>query len=212
MNSIDLSLYLVTNRKDMSFEQFFGLILESIKGGVTVVQLREKNTSFEQFVEIASALKSLLMPLQIPLIINDRIDVALASHADGVHLGQSDHHVKSAREILGKSAIIGLSIETHSQAIEAIQEPVDYIAVSPVFPTLTKLDCSVHLGIEGLKSVCAISPFPVIAIGGIDASNAHLIFDAGAKGVAVVSAIFDAPCPKTAAQKIREAQYGFSKV
>lgn len=212
MNSIDLSLYLVTNRKDRPLDQFFDLILESIKGGVTVVQLREKSASFEEFVEIAHALKSLLTPLQIPLIINDRIDVARASHADGVHLGQSDHQVKSAREILGKNAIIGLSIETLSQAKAAIQEPVDYVAVSPVFPTLTKLDCALNLGLDGLKSVCTISPFPVIAIGGIDANNARLIFDAGAKGVAVVSAIFDAPCPKTAAQKIREAQYGFSTV
>ena len=212
MNCIDLSLYLVTNRKKMPLDQFFELILDSIRGGVTVIQLREKNTPFEEFVEIACALKALLTPLQIPLIINDRIDVALASNADGVHLGQSDHQVKTAREILGKNAIIGLSIENLLQAEKALLQPIDYVAVSPVFPTLTKLDCAKHVGLEGLKSVCRISPLPVIAIGGVDASNAHLIFDAGAKGVAVVSAIFDAPSPKLAAQKIREAQYGFSKI
>lgn len=212
MNSIDLSLYLVTNRKDLSVELFFDRILKAIEGGVTVVQLREKNASFAEFVEIARALKVLLTPLQIPLIINDRIDVALESGADGVHLGQSDQQVKDARGRLGKNAIIGLSIETLSQAEKAIDEEVDYIAVSPVFPTLTKLDCGLALGLEGLKQVCAMSPLPVIAIGGVDASNALQIFDSGAKGVAVVSAIFDAPCPKTAARKIREAQYEFSKI
>lgn len=212
MNSIDLSLYLVTNRKDMRLDQFFDLILESIKGGVTVVQLREKNAPFEEFVAIARALKALLIPFQIPLIINDRIDVALASQADGIHLGQSDPQSSSARAILGKDAIIGLSIETLSQAEHAIHEPIDYMAVSPVFPTLTKLDCAQHLGIEGLKSVCAISPVPVIAIGGVDANNVTRIFDAGAKGIAVVSAIFDAECPRKAAQIIRGTQCGFSKI
>lgn len=212
MNSIDLSLYLVTNRKDMPLDQFFDLILESIKGGVTVVQLREKNTSFDEFVKIARALKQLLAPLQIPLIINDRIDVASEVGAVGVHLGQSDHKVPDARAALGKNAIIGLSIETLQQTEKAVNEEVDYIAVSPVFPTMTKLDCASHFGLEGLKKVCAISPIPVIAIGGIDASNAYQIFNAGAKGVAVVSAIFDAPCPKTAAQKIAEAKYGFNQI
>lgn len=205
MNSIDLSLYLVTNRKEMPLDQFYERVLEAVKGGVTVVQLREKNTPFPEFVKIARQLKALL---KVPLIINDRIDVALASEADGVHLGQSDHQVQEARKVLGKNAIVGLSVETMGQAEKAIEEEVDYIAVSPVFPTLTKLDCAAHLGIEGLKSVVAISQFPVIAIGGIDFTNAHQIFGAGAKGVAVVSAIFDAPCPKTAAQKLKRAQYG----
>ncbi len=196
----------------MPLDQFFHRILESIKGGVSIVQLREKNASFEEFVEIARQLKAILRPLQIPLIINDRVDVALAARADGIHLGQSDHDVKVARKTLGGNAIIGLSIETLKQAEQAVNMPVDYLAISPIFPTQTKHDCARHLGLEGLKKISAISPFPVIAIGGINEDNAKMIMEAGAKGIAVVSAIFDAPCPKSAAQNLREAQYGSKRI
>ncbi|MFW9878534.1 MAG: thiamine phosphate synthase [Candidatus Thorarchaeota archaeon] len=144
------------------------------------------------------------------IIINDRVDVAYAISADGVHLGQSDLKVSEAREILGPKAIIGLSVESVEQAIEANREDIDYIAASPVFSTKTKTNCSMPWGLNGLKQLCIVSKHPVIAIGGIDKNNAKQVIECGAKGVAVISAIFDAICPKTAAfQILNSMKYAF---
>lgn len=200
--ALNLSLYLVTNRERLKLEIFFNFILESIKGGVTIVQLREKETSAQEIMLIGKKLLLLLKPLRIPLIINDRVDVAHAIGADGVHLGQSDLPPSEARAILGKEAIIGLSVESLSQAKAAAEEDIDYIAASPLFHTTTKSNYSEPWGLNGLKQLCAISPHPVIAIGGIHENNVKEIMACGAKGVAVVSAIFNAPCPKTAALKL----------
>ncbi len=196
---IDLSLYLVTNRGTLALEDFFRIIRQSIDGGVKVVQLREKEASAREMCAIGRSLHSFLKPLGIPLIINDRVDVAHAVNADGVHLGQSDLSVAEARAILGKQAIIGLSVETIEQAIAASDEDVDYLAASPVFQTKTKSDCSRPWGLEGLKQLCSISRHPIVAIGGINETNVEKILDCGAAGVAIVTAIFNAPCPKTAA-------------
>lgn len=203
--SVDLSLYLVTNRGALEFDDFVNIIRASIDGGVKIVQLREKEASARETISIGKRLLSVLKPLGIPLIINDRVGVAHAIGADGVHLGQSDLvpagsiRVAEARAILGKEAIIGLSVESLEQALAANVEEVDYLAASPLFPTKTKADCGEPWGLDGLKQLCAISNHPVIAIGGIDETNAKQIIDCGAVGVAVVSAIFNAPCPKTAA-------------
>jgi thiamine-phosphate pyrophosphorylase len=199
---IDLSLYLVTNRKALELEDFFNIIRAAINGGVRIVQLREKDSSAREIITLGKKLLSVLKPLGIPLIINDRVDVAHAIGADGVHLGQSDLKVAEARAILGEKAIIGLSVETLEQAMVAIEENVDYLAASPIFHTKTKADCGEPWGLEGLKQLCAVSKYPVIAIGGIDETNAKQIIECGAAGVAVVSAIFDASCPKNAAIKI----------
>ncbi len=196
---VDLSLYLVTSREALELEDFFNIIRASIDGGVRIVQLREKEASAREMIIIGKRLLSLLKPLGIPLIINDRVDVAHAIGADGVHLGQSDLRVAEARAILGGKAIIGLSVESLEQAVAAIEEDVDYLAASPIFRTKTKADCSEPWGLNGLKQLCAVSNHPVIAIGGIDETNAKQIIECGAVGVAVVSAIFNASCPKTAA-------------
>lgn len=201
---IDLSLYLVTHRGNRSFEDFFRIILEAIEGGVTIVQLREKRTPLYEMIEIAKNLHALLKPLGIPLIINDRIDVAHAVGAEGVHLGQSDFSVKKARALLGKEAIIGISVETIEQAIAAADEEIDYLAASPLFATQTKSDCASPWGLDGLQKLCAISPYPVIAIGGINEANIQSVFASGAVGAAVISSIFNASCPKTAALKMRK--------
>lgn len=198
----DLSLYLVTNRRTLELEDFFNIIRASIDGGVRIVQLREKDASAREMITIGKKLLSVLKPLGIPLIINDRVDVAHAVGADGVHLGQSDLKVEEARAILGKKAIIGLSIESLEQATVAIEEDVDYLAASPIFHTKTKTDCAKPWGLDGLKQLCAISKHPVIAIGGIDETNVKQIIECGAAGVAVVSVIFNASCPKSAAFKI----------
>jgi thiamine-phosphate pyrophosphorylase len=202
MKPVDLSLYLVTERRGLALEKFFQIILQAVEGGVKIVQLREKETAAQEIVEIGKALHLLLKPLNIPLIINDSPQIALKVGAEGVHLGQSDLNVAEARKMLGKHAIIGLSIESLEQAENAIGEAVDYLAVSPIFPTNTKSNCATHLGLEGLRTICSLSNCPVIAIGGIDATNAASVFEAGAAGVAVVSAIFKAPDPKAAAAKI----------
>ena len=201
-NKIDLSLYLVTNRKSLTLENFFRIIEQSIQGGVKIVQLREKDISSHDFIEIGRKLLSFLKPKGIPLIINDNVEVAQAIHADGIHLGQSDLKVEEARAILGKQAIIGLSVENIDQAIEAENENVDYLAASPVFDTKTKDNCSNSWGLNGLKHLCSISRHPIIAIGGLNETNVKQVMECGAVGVAVVSAIFHAPCPKTAAQAI----------
>lgn len=199
---IDFSLYLVTNRKTLELENFFNIIRASIDGGVKIVQLREKNSSAREMITIGKRLLSVLKPLGIPLIINDRVDVAHAIGSDGVHLGQSDLKVEEARAILGEKAIIGLSVESLEQASEAMEEDVDYLAASPIFLTKTKTNCAKPWDLDGLKQLCAISKHPVVAIGGIDATNAQQIIRCGAAGVAVVSAIFNASCPKSAALKI----------
>jgi thiamine-phosphate pyrophosphorylase len=142
----------------------------------------------------------LLKPLGIPLIINDRVDIAHAIGADGVHLGQSDLNVVEARAILGKKAIIGISIESLKQAEAAIEEDVNYLAASPIFPTKTKTDCGEPWGLDGLKQLCTISEYPVVAIGGINETNVKQVMDCGAAGVALVSAIFDSSCPQTSSQ------------
>lgn len=198
--ALDLSLYLVTNRGTRTKEELFQIVLQAVEGGVTIVQLREKETSTEEMIEIGQDLHALLKPLNIPLIINDRVDVALAIQAEGVHLGQSDMSVADARALLGKEAIIGLSVETLEQAFDAFEMDVDYIAASPVLGSKTKQDCAPSWGLEGLKNLCALSPLPVVAIGGVKDNTIKQILDCGAAGVAVVSFIFNAPDPKAAAE------------
>lgn len=200
---IDLTLYLVTARGDMPLEKFFKIILEAVNGGVTAIQLREKYASNFEMLKIAKELLRLLRPRRIPLIINDRIEVALEAGADGVHLGQSDHTSKQARALLGQHAIIGLSVETLDQAKKALAEDVEYIAVSPVFTTSSKMDCASPSGVDGLKEICLISHLPVVGIGGINSENMNAVFQAGASGIAVVSSIFHAACPKQAASLLR---------
>jgi thiamine-phosphate pyrophosphorylase len=198
----DLALYLVTNRGTLSHEDFFRIIRQSIEGGVKVVQLREKDASVREMIAIGKSLRTLLNPLGIPLIINDRADIAHAVNADGVHLGQSDLKIAEARAILGPQAIIGLSVGTDEQVIAAEDEDVTYLSAGPVFFTKTKPDCGKPCEFDGLTHLCSISRHPIIAIGGIDETNVGRVLECGAVGVAVVSAIFNAPCPKTAALTI----------
>ena len=146
---LDLSLYLVTDRPLSLGRDIAWIVSEAVKGGATFVQLREKDCNTREFVELAVRLKKELAPLGVPLIINDRIDVALASDADGVHIGQSDMPYAMARELMGPNKIIGLSVENMSQVEEANELDVDYIGISPVFSTETKLDTSKPFGVSG---------------------------------------------------------------
>jgi thiamine-phosphate pyrophosphorylase len=150
-------------------------------------------------------LKALLGPLRVPLLINDRVDVALAAGADGVHLGQSDFDPAAARRLLGDQAILGLSVETMEQAEQAASLPVDYLGVSPIYPTPTKTDVATSWGLAGLAKLRRASRHELIAIGGINAGNAAEIIAAGADGLAVVSALVAAPDPAAAARELVRA-------
>lgn len=178
------------------------VVRQAIAGGVDMVQLREKTADTRTFLERALALKILLRGTGVPLIINDRIDIAFAVDADGVHLGQSDMPVKIARRLLGPDKIIGLSVEDFEQIEFANNLDVQYIGISPIFATPTKTDTKAPFGLEGAQQAVAMSKHPTIGIGGINATNIAAVRATGLDGVAVVSAIMSAPDPKKAAQEL----------
>lgn len=188
----DLSLYLVTDRGLSMGRSLEEVVAEAVKGGVTIVQLREKDAPTGEFVSLAQRLMTLLKPLGIPLIINDRIDIAMAVNADGVHIGQSDMPYETARKLLGPEKIIGLSVENFDDLEEANQMDVDYIGISPVYGTPTKTDTAEPFGLDGLRKAIRMSVHPAVAIGGMNASTIGEVMKTGVNGVAVVSAICSA--------------------
>ena len=202
-----LLLHLVTDAALCGPRGVEAVVAAAVRGGVTCVQLREKTLDTRPFVERARALKALLAPLGVPLIINDRLDVALASGADGVHVGQHDMRVDDVRRWLGPEALVGLSIESTGQLDAAEHEPVDYYGISPVFATPTKTDTAAALGLDGLAALRARTRRPLVAIGGIHVGNAPDVMAAGANGLAVVSALCAAPDPAEAARSLRLAMH-----
>lgn len=195
-------LYLVTDRDLSLGRPLEDVVLEAVRGGVSLVQLREKQASTRLFLDEAERIKRLLAPTGVPLIINDRVDVALAVGADGVHLGQSDMPYAQARALLGPRAIIGLSVETVAQVEQAEGYDVAYLGLSPIFDTATKLDTRGAWGLEGLAQAKRISRHRLVAIGGMNASNADSVIRAGADSIAVVSAICSAADPFKAAEEL----------
>ena len=198
-----LKLYLVTDRELSLGRSLEEVVSEAVQGGVTVVQLREKEASTGEFIELARRLMKLLKPLRIPLIINDRVDVALAVDADGVHIGQSDMSYEDARRLLGPDKIIGLSVESFEDIEAANALDVDYIGISPVYGTPTKTDTSEPFGLEGLRKAVKMSVHPTVAIGGMNASTIGEVMAAGTDGVAVVSAICSAENIRKATSELR---------
>jgi thiamine-phosphate pyrophosphorylase len=188
---LDLSLYLVTDRRFCRGRSLTDMVYQAVRGGVTAVQLREKNSSPLEILELAKSLKNLLTPLGIPLIVNDFPELAKASGAQGVHLGASDAQVLEARALLGPQSIIGFSVESHTDLTTVPWSHLDYFAASPVYPTLTKEDAPEALGSEGVARLRKASSLPLVGIGGINPSNIADILRAGLDGVAVVSAILD---------------------
>ena len=203
---IDYSLYLVTDRNLSLGRATVEIVGQAVKGGITCVQLREKHCDTREFVEEARAVHQLLAAItpRIPLIINDRLDVALAVGAEGVHLGQQDMAIADARRLAGDALIIGISAESIADAVRAEQQGADYIGISPVYATPTKTDTAAPLGLEGVKAIRAAVSLPLVGIGGIGPVNAAAVIQAGADGIAVVSAIVSAPCPQTAAQHLKQ--------
>ena len=198
-----LKLYLVTDRDLSLGRSLEEVVSEAVKGGVTIVQLREKEASTGEFVALARRLMSILKPLGIPLIINDRVDVALAVDADGVHIGQSDMAYADARRLLGPDKIIGLSVESLEDLEAANALDVDYVGISPVYGTPTKTDTAEPFGLEGLRKAVDISVHPTVAIGGMNARTIGEVMEAGADGVAVVSAICSAEDISKAAKELK---------
>ena len=198
-----LKLYLVTDRDLSLGRSLEEVVSEAVKGGVTIVQLREKEASTGEFVSLARRLMSILKPLGIPLIINDRVDVALAVDADGVHIGQSDMAYADARRLLGPDKIIGLSVESLEDLEAANALDVDYVGISPVYGTPTKTDTAEPFGLEGLRKAVEMSVHPTVAIGGMNAATIGEVMATGADGVAVVSAICSAEDISKAAKELK---------
>jgi len=201
----DLSLYLVTDPEMTARRGLVETVAAAVEGGVTMVQLRHKDGPARMMVEAGRALHALLAPRGIPLIVNDRIDVAHAIGAEGVHVGQDDLLPAAARAILGPRAIIGLSITGENQLAGCDPAGVDYVGLGPLFPTGTKADAAGALGEAAFAVIRRRLPCPVVAIGGITAHNAAHAIAAGADGIAVVSAICAAADPGAAARALRAA-------
>jgi thiamine-phosphate pyrophosphorylase len=199
----DYSLYLVTDRGLSRGRSSAEIVGAAVRGGVTCVQLREKQCSTREFIQEARSLQPLLSQQRIPLIINDRLDVALAVGADGIHLGQSDMHIGDARRLAGDKMIIGISAESIEDAVIAEQEGADYIGISPVYATKTKTDTRAPLGLDGIRRIRQAVRIPLVGIGGIHVGNIRAVIGAGADGVAVVSAIVAADCAETAAAELK---------
>ncbi len=203
MRREDLALYLVTDRGLSLGRDLETVVLQAVKGGVTLVQLREKDIDTREFIALGLRLKAALAGSGVPLLINDRVDVALAVDADGVHIGQSDMPYDIARRLLGPDKIIGLSVETMEEVVQANGLDVDYVAVSPVFATHTKTDTLTPFGYEGLERACRLTRHPICGIGGMNADTVGRAIACGADGVAVVSAISSAPDPCLASKNLK---------
>ena len=203
LNPDALRLYLVTDQSLMRGRPLADVVAAAVQGGVSCVQLREKNLGSRDFLAQALMLKKLLAPQRVPLVINDRIDIALACGAEGVHLGQSDLPVAQARQLLPPQVFIGWSVETMSDVLQSATLPLDYLGVSPVFATPTKTNTGTAWGLEGLALVRAATALPLVAIGGMHAGNARQVLRAGANGLAVVSALCAADDPQAAAAGLR---------
>lgn len=203
MKNINTLLYFITDSTGMDENDFLEKIESALKGGVTLLQLREKEKSTREYVDLAKKVKKITSRYNVPLIIDDRLDVALASCADGVHLGQSDMRVADARKIVGENFIIGATAKTPSQAIIACEEGADYLGVGAIFPTTTKVK-TVITSVDTLKEICNNVPVPINAIGGLNKDNINVLNGSGISGICVVSAIMKSENPELEAKKLKE--------
>lgn len=199
----DLLLYAVTDRSWLNGHTLYQDVEAALRGGATFVQLREKNLDEEHFLEEAKEIKELCKKYQVPFVINDNVDIALAMDADGVHVGQSDMEAGSVRETLGPDKIIGVSAQTVEQAILAQERGADYLGVGAVFPTGSKDDAE-EVSRETLRAICAAVDIPVIAIGGISTENVKELAGSGICGIAVISALFAKPDIEEATRELKE--------
>jgi thiamine-phosphate pyrophosphorylase len=201
---MDWTLYVITDAKLSRGRSHLEVARAAIEGEASVIQLRDKEATTRQLVEVGRELRALAREKGVTFMVNDRVDVALAVDADGVHVGQDDMPVPLARRLMGPGKIVGASAATSSEARKAEAEGADYVAASPVFSTPTKPDAPPPTGLEGLRAIVEAVALPVIAIGGINPENAGAVIQAGAAGVAVISAVVSAPDIAAAARRLRE--------
>ena len=204
MNKLDTRLYFITDSTPYSGEEFLQRVSAALAGGVTLIQLREKERTTREYIYLAKKVHELTLAAGVPLIIDDRLDVAMAADAEGVHLGQSDMPIDIARRIFGRDKIIGATAKTVPQAKEAFEQGADYLGVGAIFPTTTKVK-TVLTSTDTLRDICAAVPIPVNAIGGLNAGNIDVLAGIPIAGVCAVSAIMKADDPCKAAQELSSA-------
>ena len=203
MKHLDTSLYFITDSTDLSEEEFLRRTEEALQGGVTLLQLREKNRTTREYLSLAEKVHELTRRYGVPLLIDDRLDVAMAMDAEGVHLGQSDLPIHIARRILGPDKIVGATAKTVPQATEAYEQGADYLGVGAIYPTTTKVK-TVLTSTDTLRDICKAVPIPVNAIGGLNKTNIDVLCGIPIAGICVVSAIMKADDPRQAAVDLRD--------
>ncbi len=206
MKKLDTTMYFITDSTFCGEEDFLRRVEEACKGGVTLIQLREKERTTREYLALAEKVHGITQRYDIPLIIDDRVDIALAVNAEGVHVGQSDMPVAVARRLMGDDKIVGATAKTVPQALEAYEQGADYLGVGAIYPTTTKVK-TVLTSVDTLKDIVKAVPIKVNAIGGLNKDNIHVLKDSGIDGICAVSAIMKADDPKTAAEELREAFY-----
>lgn len=204
MKHFDSRIYFITDSTPYTEEEFLARVRSALNGGISLIQLREKERSTREYIALAEKVHALAREYSVPLIIDDRIDVALAAKTEGVHLGQSDMPIRTAREILGESFIIGATAKTVEQALEAYEQGADYLGVGAIYPTTTKVK-TVLTSTEMLDKICKAVPIPVNAIGGLNKDNIDVLKGIGIKGICAVSAIMKADDPKKAVEELSAA-------
>lgn len=204
MRKTDLKLTLVTANLAFPSSQYLQLVKDCIEGGVTAVQLRQKTLKGLELFDFAKSLQHLCTEYAIPLIVNDNLALCLALNASGLHLGQTDGDVLEARRKLGNEKLLGLTVDSLEQLHQANSLPIDYVGIGAIFPTKNKPDVQTIWGLDNLREACAISKFPVIAIGGITEQNIEMVINAGAYGVAAIGAFHDAADPKTTTHILKQ--------
>lgn len=203
MRKLNTRLYFITDSTNYAEEEFLFRVEESLKGGVTLLQLREKEKTAREYIKIAEKVHNITKKYNVPLIIDDRVDVALAVDAEGVHLGQSDIPVRVARKLMGKDKIVGATAKTVPQANEAYEQGADYLGVGAIYPTTTKVK-TVLTSTETLNDICKAVPIPVNAIGGLNKNNIDILKGIPIAGICVVSAIMKADSPQKSAVELIE--------
>ncbi len=203
MKKLDTTMYFITDSTNYTEEEFLRRVEEACKGGVTLIQLREKERTTREYLSLAEKVHEITQRYDIPLIIDDRADVALAVNAEGVHVGQSDMPVAAARRLMGDDKIVGATAKTVPQALEAYEQGADYLGVGAIYPTTTKVK-TVLTSVGTLKEIVQAVPIKVNAIGGLNKDNIHVLKGSGIDGICAVSAIMKADDPKTAAEELRE--------
>ena len=198
MKNLDTTLYLVTDSTGLSEAAFLEKVEQALQGGVTFLQLREKERSTREYIHLARKVHALARRYQVPLVVDDRVDVALAAETDGVHVGQSDMPVELARKLLGPDKIVGATAKTVPQALEALEQGADYLGVGAIYPTTTKV-VTVITSTETLGEICKAVPIPVNAIGGLNRDNLGVLKGIPIAGICVVSAIMKSADPSGAA-------------